>query len=399
MGARKNGIRGHPGSCSGFERFGRGSLAERGQCLRQTLSELTLLCRFVAIGIFVGLAFVVACGGGEQSADVPPGVEVEAARDVTFAVGPHAPPAPSDAEEPAEFVYRDLVYYVAVSWALATPSGQSPCEVDGRSAAHGFGVRINDATGEAYPGPITIRVEAIPTDAAAFVAVGETCASTVQYDQWPGGQLAGTVSLGAEELEDLQGVGAIGLKVALHVPGSNPITVIPGEGSQSERRDDFAHSDETPPRHGDHWHAAYGIFVCDRYLPPLADGGTDRVGIHTHDDGLVHIHPFSSEAAGANATLGVFTDQIDLRLADDSLGLPDGTTYRNGADCGGESSRVRVLVWDGLKDTDPEEVRTPFAELPFASDGMVLAIAFAPPDRNIPLPPSARDLAHPSDVP
>src|SRR5512146_1306345 len=57
------------------------------------------------------------------------------------------------------------------------------------------------------------------------------------------------------------------------------------------------------PTVGDHWHAAYGIYVCDTFLPNLTDQVSDTTGLHTHGDGIAHIHPFNSGAAGNNATL------------------------------------------------------------------------------------------------
>src|SRR6187397_724629 len=41
----------------------------------------------------------------------------------------------------------------------------------------------------------------------------------------------------------------------------------------------------------DHWHAAYGVDICGELQPPLSSGTADPNGIHTHDDGVMHIHP------------------------------------------------------------------------------------------------------------
>ena len=40
----------------------------------------------------------------------------------------------------------------------------------------------------------------------------------------------------------------------------------------------------------DHWHAAYGIYICGTLEPPFTDDA-DPNGIHTHGDGVIHIHP------------------------------------------------------------------------------------------------------------
>ncbi len=48
------------------------------------------------------------------------------------------------------------------------------------------------------------------------------------------------------------------------------------------------------PALGDHWHDAYGIYVCDAFEPPQFDLPGARHDIHTHEDGLMHIHPASA---------------------------------------------------------------------------------------------------------
>ena len=46
-------------------------------------------------------------------------------------------------------------------------------------------------------------------------------------------------------------------------------------------------------------------------------------GIHSHDDGVVHYHPYSGRATGTRARLGVFLDAYDVKLSDTKLELPD----------------------------------------------------------------------------
>src|SRR5437867_7898846 len=51
-------------------------------------------------------------------------------------------------------------------------------------------------------------------------------------------------------------------------------------------------ADNSPPRAGvDHWHAAYGVDICGKFLSPITNT-TDPIGIHTHGDGVIHTHPF-----------------------------------------------------------------------------------------------------------
>src|SRR6267143_397326 len=68
-----------------------------------------------------------------------------------------------------------------------------------------------------------------------------------------------------------------------------------------------------PKVNHDHWHAAIGFYVCGKFLPnqPTFDNAE---GLHTHGDGLIHIHPFITTAAGRKATLGKY-----LKLAGDKV--------------------------------------------------------------------------------
>ena len=52
------------------------------------------------------------------------------------------------------------------------------------------------------------------------------------------------------------------------------------------------------PRVGDHWHSAYDIYVCDSYRSKVVLE-TDPNGIHSHGDGLLHIHPFNKLVAAS----------------------------------------------------------------------------------------------------
>ena len=51
------------------------------------------------------------------------------------------------------------------------------------------------------------------------------------------------------------------------------------------------------PTTDDHWHSAYTVYDCGM---PVAEftSTTDPDGIHTHQDGLIHIHPFNKPLDG-----------------------------------------------------------------------------------------------------
>jgi hypothetical protein len=159
-----------------------------------------------------------------------------------------------------------------------------------------------------------------------------------------------------------------------------------------------------PRRGADHWHAAYGLYVCDAFQPPLNDVGQDTLGIHTHGDGVIHIHPFLDSAAGTNAQLGIWFDQVQLSVTDDSIVLPDGTAYEEGDDdCDGDDAIVQVWRWakasDAAEGKEPAEVITEdFDDIRFRSDREAYTIAFAPEDADIPAPESIPTLDNLSDV-
>ena len=90
-------------------------------------------------------------------------------------------------------------------------------------------------------------------------------------------------------------------------------------------------ADSSPPTIDDHWHAAYGFYLCDSWYQlegDLEERNTQgqfintnflRTGIHSHNDGVIHWHPYTARAVGRNATLGVFLDTYEVALTNDTL--------------------------------------------------------------------------------
>ncbi len=152
----------------------------------------------------------------------------------------------------------------------------------------------------------------------------------------------------------------------------------------------------------DHWHAAYGVFDCDKYIAPI-DGSElpDPDGIHTHADGLIHIHPFTERAAGANAVLGRFFDVMGIKVTPSSLtiaSLAPLLARNNGDKCpDGKTGRVRVIEFVGPTKSQPKELTDP-ASLRLQKD-QVISIVFAADDQLIGPPPSVSELDAPSDAP
>lgn len=135
----------------------------------------------------------------------------------------------------------------------------------------------------------------------------------------------------------------------------------------------------SPPTLTDHWHAAYGFYTCDAFQPAITNTN-DPLGIHTHGDGLIHIHPVSSQATGANAKLGVFLKAVDVKLSDTELVLPEGQgTFKEGQDCNGKPANLRVAVWDDVTaGGSPRIYTTDFSNIRFTNPNMGFTIAFVP---------------------
>ena len=141
---------------------------------------------------------------------------------------------------------------------------------------------------------------------------------------------------------------------------------------------------------GDHWHAAYGVFICDDFLPDI-QSDRDPNGIHTHNDGVIHIHPFTSASSGSRATLGAFVQTVGMTLTDDELKVPGGKSYGKDSKCGDKPGKVRVLLNGEERSGDPKDIRL--------RDRDKLVIAFAPADAKLPEdPPSLGNLDRLTDV-
>ncbi|MCB1001153.1 MAG: hypothetical protein R2713_21210 [Ilumatobacteraceae bacterium] len=170
-----------------------------------------------------------------------------------------------------------------------------------------------------------------------------------------------------------------------------------------------------PPQVGDHWHAAYGMYVCDGWLPKLigaqeettldASTGAESydnpdygsTGIHSHADGVIHYHPFTTKAVGRRAKLGIFLDVYDIELNNERLALPEdqgGDVYDvEDYQCNGEDVEIKVVAWDSYTDTGPGLTYiTDFPDIRITNDGMVFAIAVVPVGTDVEMPPWAAEL-------
>ena len=171
----------------------------------------------------------------------------------------------------------------------------------------------------------------------------------------------------------------------------------------------FARSSRPPaaaPRVGnDHWHSAYAIYDCDRFLPAFTSAA-DPDGIHSHQDGVIHIHPWNSSASGEDARLDVFFEAMGARITDDEISGPGIGVLEAGSDCNGEPTVIRAVRFaridpeapggdepvTGLADLyEPaEEYVDDFSDVRLLGDLEAFTFARVPAGAEVPPPPEDR---------
>jgi len=190
-----------------------------------------------------------------------------------------------------------------------------------------------------------------------------------------------------------------GKKKNLLFPISIAAVVIVGVLVVGFARTSFSEKASEAPQVTDHFHAAYGIYVCDKFLDPLTDPGGDTLGIHTHGDGIVHIHPFGGAAAGKNATMETWGKTDGLTFSKNGFTV-NGTTYDNGFDCNGQPATVKLYAWNA-DDTSaaPQIVSTgDIGSFRFRTDRLAITLAVVPDGTDVPPPTSIPTLDNLSDV-
>ena len=189
---------------------------------------------------------------------------------------------------------------------------------------------------------------------------------------------------------------------SLLFPGVITLVVVLGLALVVYAREDRRSDDlGGTPQLGDHIHQAIGVYGCDAFLPDMPEFES-AVGIHTHADGVIHIHPFSQLGVGANATLGRYIDDasgeggLDFSLTNDKLTYLDETFEEGETECEGvDDPQLRVAYWADVQssDDDPEITTGDFKELRLTENGAGITIFYGDPDADIPKPPNAAQLA------
>ena len=177
-------------------------------------------------------------------------------------------------------------------------------------------------------------------------------------------------------------------------PGVIGVIMVLGVALVAFAANDRKSETDVAPILGDHWHAAVGFYICDQFEPDIAEFES-RVGIHTHGDGVIHIHPSSADGAGENATLGAFLEGAGVTLTDSELTMGDQTWKEGDQKCGDEDGELVVAQWKDVEstDTEPALIRRDFDSIRFREDGEGYTIAFVPEGTtDIPKPESAAQL-------
>lgn len=150
-----------------------------------------------------------------------------------------------------------------------------------------------------------------------------------------------------------------------------------------------------PEANIDHWHSAYLIHDCGADLP-ITNEFEAPAGVHTHGDGLLHVHPYNPNVAGRNATLGAYFEGYAAEVTDSSFipGFADivqePMTEADG--CNGEEAQLQLAVWRNAFDetAEPEIITENIADFQFETAGMAITLALLPEGADIPKPPADR---------
>ena len=134
---------------------------------------------------------------------------------------------------------------------------------------------------------------------------------------------------------------------------------------------------EEAPRIGEHhWHATYQVFICGDRQPNFLrwdvatiDTVRTSTGIHTHGDGVIHIHPLLPSEEGQGARLIKFFESGDGKLNQTEMRMPGSReAFNNGDVCpDGSEAVLQVFVngerlddWAGYIPQDGDRVRIVF---------------------------------------
>ena len=180
-----------------------------------------------------------------------------------------------------------------------------------------------------------------------------------------------------------------------------------------------------PRQNEDHWHSPYAVWDCvnggtadDPIFEPPFQSSRDEEGIHSHQDGVIHIHPFFDRTAGRNAQVRAFMREMGGAITEDAIEMPDGRifgieeertivdeegnpvldedgneqTETGPVECDGEPVIIQVARWhrSSQLDRDPVIYTEDLESVRFFADQEAFVFARAPEGADIPPPPEDR---------
>ncbi|HJR26034.1 MAG TPA: hypothetical protein VJ804_11200 [Acidimicrobiales bacterium] len=190
---------------------------------------------------------------------------------------------------------------------------------------------------------------------------------------------------------------------SLLFPGVLALVIVLGTSLVVYARDDRQSDDMGGvPQIGDHIHQSIAFVVCGEGELPALPEFESTIGIHTHGDGVIHIHPFSQLGVGANATLDRYLEDVkdeggvDITLTNDELEYFGETYAEDQTECEGvEDPQLRMAYWPDVQDeaSEPQVTTGGFGDRRLTTDGAGMTIFFGDPDADIPKPANASQLA------
>ena len=180
-----------------------------------------------------------------------------------------------------------------------------------------------------------------------------------------------------------------------------------------------------PRQNEDHWHSPYAVWDCvnggtadDPIFEPVFDSSRDEEGIHSHQDGVIHIHPFFDRTAGRNAQVRAFMREMGGTISEEGIEMPDGRilgieeertivdeegnpvldedgneqTETVPVECDGDPVIIQIARWhrSSQLERDPVIYTEDLEDVRFLADQEAFVFARAPEGADIPPPPEDR---------
>lgn len=150
------------------------------------------------------------------------------------------------------------------------------------------------------------------------------------------------------------------------------IGVLTWAAVQNSDGESEADSSAVGPVVGDHWHATYGV-VIGTELQPNFSAPDEGEGFSTPGDGIIHVHPRTSDQEGSAASLANFFNRVGAALGDGEIFLPAYGELRDGDPAPGDGMpgtlRITVVSTD---DGPPREIHADYVP----QDGDRIIISF-----------------------